>query len=627
MTVAVPRETLRFGDFELDRGAYELRRGGRPVKLGRQPMELLLLLVDRQGQLVSRGEIVDLLWGKDVFVDVETGINTAISKIRQALRDSADAPMFLETVPAKGYRFVATVETARTGGTVAATVPEPPPPARPRGRTTYRRAALAALLAGFAIAIVAGIRYPWRASASPMSLAVLPVQNLGSDPQREYVAAGLTDEMSASLAQIDPERLMVKGRTLSYKGTTKTVAELGAELSVDYLVESSIQAEGSRLRITVTLIRVADQAHVWSQSYDREAANLLGLQQELSSAIAEQVSLRLVPERASGLERRQTHSADAYDAYLRARDQAHRRTPEGNALAITLFKRAIDLDPNYSLAWSELALTYAAAAINGDARPADVSPLAREAARHAVRANARLSEAQLALGYVLWLMDWDWKASEAPMRMAVDLDPSNAAAHRILGHALSQFGRQSEAEVEMRRARELDPFDPIVHALSGQIALQARDLSASLVHARKAIAIDPSHWVGYVVLSQALEASGDHGPALEALADAERTGSRNSKIPALKGYVLAKSGRVESAREVLRTLDAASRDRYVPPYAAALVYAGLGEPDPMFASLEKAYLARDVHLMYLPVDMKWDPYRRDARFVDLLARCGFASGQ
>jgi Tfp pilus assembly protein PilF len=334
-----------------------------------------------------------------------------------------------------------------------------------------------------------------------------------------------------------------------------------------------------------------------------------------------------VPERASGLERRQTHSADAYDAYLRARDQAHRRTPEGNALAITLFKRAIDLDPNYSLAWSELALTYAAAAINGDARPADVSPLAREAARHAVRANARLSEAQLALGYVLWLMDWDWKASEAPMRMAVDLDPSNAAAHRILGHALSQFGRQSEAEVEMRRARELDPFDPIVHALSGQIALQARDLSASLVHARKAIAIDPSHWVGYVVLSQALEASGDHGPALEALADAERTGSRNSKIPALKGYVLAKSGRVESAREVLRTLDAASRDRYVPPYAAALVYAGLGEPDPMFASLEKAYLARDVHLMYLPVDMKWDPYRRDARFVDLLARCGFASGQ
>jgi TolB-like protein/DNA-binding winged helix-turn-helix (wHTH) protein/tetratricopeptide (TPR) repeat protein len=627
MTVAVPRETLRFGDFELDRAAYELRRGGRPVKLGRQPMELLLLLVDRQGQLVSRGEIVDLLWGKDVFVDVETGINTAISKIRQALRDSADAPMFLETVPAKGYRFVATVETARTGGTVAATVPEPPPLARPRGRTTYRRAALAALLAGFAIAIVAGIRYPWRASASPMSLAVLPVQNLGSDPQREYVAAGLTDEMSASLAQIDPERLMVKGRTLSYKGTTKTVAELGAELSVDYLVESSIQAEGSRLRITVTLIRVADQAHVWSQSYDREAANLLGLQQELSSAIAEQVSLRLVPERASGLERRQTHSADAYDAYLRARDQAHRRTPEGNALAITLFKRAIDLDPNYSLAWSELALTYAAAAINGDARPADVSPLAREAARHAVRANARLSEAQLALGYVLWLMDWDWKASEAPMRMAVDLDPSNAAAHRILGHALSQFGRQSEAEVEMRRARELDPFDPIVHALSGQIALQARDLSASLVHARKAIAIDPSHWVGYVVLSQALEASGDHGPALEALADAERTGSRNSKIPALKGYVLAKSGRVESAREVLRTLDAASRDRYVPPYAAALVYAGLGEPDPMFASLEKAYLARDVHLMYLPVDMKWDPYRRDARFVDLLARCGFASGQ
>jgi Flp pilus assembly protein TadD len=221
------------------------------------------------------------------------------------------------------------------------------------------------------------------------------------------------------------------------------------------------------------------------------------------------------------------------------------------------------------------------------------------------------------------MIEWNWAAAEAPLRMAVDLDPSNAAAHRSLGHALSQAGRRTEAEAEMRSARELDAYDPMVHAMSAQVAFQSRDLPSALEHARRAIAIDASSWVGYMVLAQALEAAGDRGLALEALADAERRGSRNSKILSLKGYILAKSGRVESAREVLRTLEALSRDRYVPPFASALVYAGLGEPDQMFVWLEKAYAARDVHLMYLPVDMKWDPYRGDARFVDLLARCGF----
>ena len=192
-----------------------------------------------------------------------------------------------------------------------------------------------------------------------VSLAVLPFTNLGSDPEREYLAAGLTDETSASLAQIDPAHLSVKGRTLRYKGTTKTVAEIGQELAVDYLVESSIRAEGSRLRVTVTLIRVRDQEHVWSQYYEREPTSLLGLQQELSTAIAEQIRLRLSPDRMSGLGRRQTQNADAYDVYLRGRYQGHRRTADGNARAIELFTRALAIDPNYALAWSDLAFVYA----------------------------------------------------------------------------------------------------------------------------------------------------------------------------------------------------------------------------------------------------------------------------
>ncbi len=575
--MSTPAFAGRFGTFSLDASQFELRRDGRTVKLERQTMELLILLVERRGRLVSRPEIVRHLWGDAVFVDVETGVNTAISKIRQALRDSAETPTFIETVKGRGYRFIAPVEA------------------------------------------VSG---PLRTVAT---IAVLPFENLTSVPEREYLAAGLTEETSASLAQIDPAHLSVRGRTLRYKGTTKTVAEIGHELSVDYLVASSIRAEGIRLRVTVMLIRVSDQEHVWTQSYEREATSLLGLQQELSEAIAQQIRLRLSPHRINGVGRRQTQSADAYDTYLRGRFQAHRRTADGNARAIELYKRAIEIDPSYALAWAELAFTYAGACINGDAAPADAGPRAREAAQKAVVANGNLSEAQLALGFGLWLIDWKWQASEAPLQRAVDIDPSSAAAYRILGHALSQSGQHDKAGAAMRRSCELDPVDAMSRALSSQVAFQARDLAAAGDHARHAIALEPGLWIGHIELAQAYDGAGEHEMALQAVADAVRFSGGNSKAVALRGYILARMGRVDAVREVMKGLVRMSNERYVPPYAMALVCAGLGDREAMFDFLDKAFAARDVHLMYLPVDMKWDAHRTDRRFGDLLVRCGFTS--
>jgi TolB-like protein/DNA-binding winged helix-turn-helix (wHTH) protein len=666
MPTSAAGETFRFSDFELDVAAYQLRRQGRIVRLERQPMDVLILLVERRRQLVSRADIVERLWGKDVFVDVETGVHTAIRKIRQALGDSISTPAFVETVPSKGYRFVADVEVvSHMADSLVVAAHVEPSPTRGRQQTngiatgeldnhertqkaagaaspvTSSETALASqpgtpnparLVIAFvlvALAMVAGFaawaRFDGGAPASRVTLAVLPFEYLGSDSERQYLAAGLTEETSASLAQIDLERLIVKGRTLAYRGTAKTAAQIGQELSVDYLVESTIRAEGGRLRVTATLIRVRNQEHVWSQSYDREPTSLLSLQQELSTSIAEQIRLQLSPDNLSGVRRRQTQNADAYDAYLRGRYFASRRTPATNTRATQEYERAIALDSTYALAWASLASTYAASALNGDARPLDVWPHVRDAATRAVRGNASLGETQIAVGYLNWVLDWNWRAAERAFRLAISLDPSNATAHRSLGHALSQTGQHTEAESAMHRTRELEPLEPQTYALSAQVAFQARQYPAAIEHARRAILIDSEFWIGYMQLGQAYEQIGQTDLALAALTDAARFSGSNSKATSLRGYLLAMSGRTNEAREVLSQLESDSRERYVPPGAMALVHAGLGEREAVFEWLAKAYDARDVHLIYLPVDPKWDPFRADPRFQALLTRCGFTA--
>jgi TolB-like protein/Flp pilus assembly protein TadD len=556
-----------------------LRRRGRRIRLERQPMDLLILLIQRRRQLVSRTDIVDRLWSKDIFIDVETGVNTAVRKVREALRDSADAPAFVETVLGKGYRFIAPVEV-----------------------------------------ICAPHDEPLR-----VMLAVLPFENIGSDPEREYLADGLTEETIATLGQIDPVQLSVIGRTstMAYKGTRKSLAAIGSELSVDYLLEGSIRGEGGMLRITSKLIRVRDQAQVWSASYDRQPTSLLGLQQELSTAIAEQTRLRLSPERLSALPRRQTRNADAYDLYLRGRRFWNQLTPATTRRAVEYYTSATELDPDYSLAWAGLAEAYASGPVNGDARPLDVWPLARDMAAQAIRAEPNLAEAQHALGQVSWWLEWDWPTAETAFRKAVDLDASNAWAHSMLGHLLSQCGLHDEASVFMRRARELEPLSSLHCAMSSQVAFQAREYSTAVSHARRAIVLDAELWVGYMMLGQACAQLDEADLALEALTMAARLSGGNSKPISLRGYLLATLGKLKDAREVLGMLDDVSRNRYVPPYAMALVLAGLGEHDSVYESLDKAYAARDVHLVFLTVDSKWDPYRTDPRFEALLARCAF----
>ena len=464
-----------------------------------------------------------------------------------------------------------------------------------------------------------------RAATEQVMLAVLPFENLSGDPDRQYLADGLAEDTIASLGQVDPAHLLVVGRTsvLAYRGTTKALSQIGRELNTDYLVEGSVRAESGRVRITAKLVRVADQAQVWAQSFDREPASLLGLQRELSAAIAEQIRLRLLPERAAAIARRQTQQPDAYDFYLRGRYYANQATPAGMVRALEYYRQATGLDAEYALAWAGMAEAYSARPINSDVPPDEVRRHAGEAAAHAVAADPHLAEVQGAVGYYNWMIGWDWPAAEAALRRALALDPGYAMAWRYLGHLLSQEGRHDEAREAIRRARQLDPMYAMNHALSSQVAYQARDYAAAVEYARQALVIDPEFWIGQVMLGQAYERLGQADLAAGALGEAARLSGGNSKTLAMRGHLLATTGQAAAARAVGRTLEDLARERYVPPYAVALVHAGLGDREAVFEWLERAYAARDVHLMFLTGDAKWDPYRGDPRFDALLGRCGF----
>lgn len=626
------RPVFRFGAFELDCAAYQLRHDGAVIRLERQPLDLLILLVERRGALVTRAEIVARLWGPDVFVEVEAGVHTAVRKVRQALRDPAGSPRFIETVAGRGYRFIAEV-TSDSGsgggadGSAGTSATSEPPPVLP-GRADRRHFMWLGLVV--AILLATGGWTWWRAARSspgagaPVRLAILPFDNLTGDPAYDYVADGLTEEVIAWMGQVDPEHLEVVGRTsvMTYKHKAPPLADIGRTLGADYLIEGAVRAAAGRLRVTSRLLRSEDQVQVWSEAYDREAGDMLALQQDLSRTIAAQVSVRVAPERLQQLERRQTRSPEAYELYLRSRDYARQRTPLGSRRAVEYLRRALAIDDGYALAWATLAHTLGAATLNSDVLPAAIRGEALEGARRAVAADPSLPDAQFAAAYVRWVLECDYPGAEAGLRRALALDPSHSFTSMVLAHVLSQLGRHAEARRQATRARELDPLNAIFVALSSQIEHQAGDPVRAVELARRAIALEPDLWIGHMMLGQALERLDEPAAAIEALSVAGRLSDQNSKSLSLRGYILARAGRQAEAREVLAALRLASETRYIPPFALALVHLGLDERGEALAELERSARLRDPHVMYLSVDPKWSPLGGESRFTAILAGCG-----
>ena len=626
MDVTAETQKYCFHDFELDLGAHMLRQRGEAVRLERRPFDLLVLLVTRPGLLVPRDEIIARLWPGNVVIDFDTGLNTLVRKVRQALGDSPDNPVFIETVAGLGYRFIAPVSRVEAP---AETLPRQPVAAvagtQPEGARPRRGAVIAVVAVLVAAASALGI---WRfANREPVrkSIAVLPFENLTGNEELNYLAAGLAEETNASLAQVDLAHVRLIGRVSAQAlaSATKPLSEIGRELGVDYVVSGSLRAEESTIRVTSRLVRVKNNEQVWTASFDRELTSLLGLQRELSSTIAEQIRLRLSPEVAAAMARRQTQNPQAYDLYLQGRYQWSLLTAAGSRRALELYERAIAKDPGYALAWAGIAQVLSTAPITGDADPVFVFARAQDAVQRAVQYGADLTEVQYALGHFHLIMDWDWPAAENALRKAVAIDPNNAIAYLFLGHVRSQSGDQVEARELVRRARELDPLFSHTFALSAQVAFQARDYPLALDLAKQAVAINPEGWVGHLQLGQALAALGDDTGALAAFDKALFYSGGNSKAVSSRAFVLARSGRADEARAVIAALQAKAQERYVPPYAIALIHAGLSENEEALKWLERALDVRDVHLFFLPVDPRWDALRDDPRFQSLLRRSRF----
>ena len=600
-------------------------------------MDLLILMVERQGELIARAEIIDRLWGKDVFIEVEPAVNTLIRKIRQALQDSSEAPNFVETVPGKGYRFIAPVTLVPPGAAQTTPLPASPPtssdavaPAPVTPPVTARRRRLPLIVAGVLLAAIAAVAaWTWngaRPARSRIVLAVLPFQTVRVDSGHAYLAGALHEETIAALGQVDPEHIeVVSRRTLSAGQANRPLAQIAQELGVDYFVASSIDTDNGRVRITSSLLRASDQATVWSRSYENDPRDVLALQRELGAAIAREMRQTLSTARLDALGRRHSADPEAFQLYLQGLAAWNQLTPpESTRRAIEFYQLATARDPGYALPWAGLALAYAGAPINGDADPRHVGPEARRTAERAISADARLAEAQTAMGAVNFWFDWNWASAETMFRNAVATDPTYAFGQRMVGILLSHAARHDEAQEHMRRLLKLEPTYEMNWALRAQVAFNAGEFAAAEEFALQATVFQPDFWIADYQLAMAYERTGKKDLALATLGKHLSARGANSKLRALRGYILGTMGRHDEAREVLQAFELTARDRYVPSYARALVHAGLGDRAAALELLERAVDERDVHLIALPTDAKWNAFRTDARFVALLERCGFS---
>jgi len=628
--------SYRFGLFEVDGRTGELRKQGRPVKLRGRPFDILLLLLARGGDVISRDELRQQLWQADTFVDFDHGLNSAMNRLRETLGDSAENPRFIETLPKRGYRFIAPIEVPPPSASSTVDAPAVPPPsvaAAPTspssiGALSFPSRAILLLASGaLTVAVVVAVQYlkigrPAAPSSSRTTLAVLPFQNLSNDAEQEFFSDGFTEEMIAELGTLDPDHLGVIARTTTmlYKNARKDVGQIRRDLGVDYVLEGSIRRAGSRMRITAQLVQTVDMTHLWAESYDRDVSDVLAIQREVAMKIAHSLTLALRRPHTEGGPT--AASFPAYELCLRGKFFREQATEEGARKAIEYFQRAIAIDPTYAPAHSGLADSYRLLGAPGweVEQPADLLQKAKAGAERALALDPESSEAHAVLSMVKLDYDWDLAGSEREVLEAIRLNPSSVQAHQYYSSTLTTMGRMEESIREAHRAMELDPLSAIAGATFGIRYWYAGRIDEAIAEFNKTLEANPEFGVAHWGLAQCYRQRGDTARELAALRRAVSLSGNSAYMRAHLAYGLATSGDREHALAIQHELEAEGRERYASPYHLALIAAGLGDRDAMMRALERAFADRSGWMVFLPVEPEFSGVRQLAAFQQLLAR-------
>ena len=643
---------FRFGPFEADLNSCELRKHGVKLKLSEQPFQILAILLEKPGQIVTREELQTLLWHGDTFVDFDHGLNNAVMRLREVLGDSSGNPHYIETIPKRGYRFVAPVTAAAPGAaakpisdTLTSSVALQTATAMPVDlqRTSIRsqspsrqswftlpRIALITVLALLGVALSAlAAHYVGRVDASKMlaerssSLVVLPLENLSGDKEQDYFADGMTDDLIANLAKIRSLRVIPRSTAMAYKGARKPLSAIAAELNVDAVVEGTVMRAGNRVRITAELVQVSTDRHLWADTYESQIGDVLALQNRVSSAIVEEIRISLTPEEKERLAKKPPAvSPEAYENYLKGRYYWNKRSEESLTRAIEYFQLATQQDSHYALAYAGLADCYSiiGSAIVGSVPTLEVAPKAKAAALKALDLDPSLAEAQTSLATVRFNYDWDWAGAAKGFQSAIAHNPNYPTAYQRYSLYLMAMGQTRESLTQMNHARDLDPLSISMNFSLGWRLYMARHYDQAIAQLRNTLEMDSEFALPRMVLGQAYEQKGAYAEAIAELQKAARISHDSPMMLGELGHAFGLAGKKAEAERILKQLKEMSGKQYVSPFYLAIVYAGLHEDERAIDWLELAVKDRSNAVIFVKVDPELDELRSNPRFQSLLQR-------
>ena len=634
MTTPAPSaRRICFDVFELDVRAAELHKRGVRLRLQGQPLQVLAILLNRPGDVVTLEELRAQIWTSDTFVDFDHSLHNAIARLREALGDSAERPRYIETLPRRGYRFIAPVNAgdlpAPSGAADSA-----PPADLPRGHLRLTKSHALLLTTIFAVLVISVAFWLARTGGAPTSaaprvnsIAVLPLDNLSGDPSEEFFADGMTDQLITDLAKISSLRVISRTSVLQYKGTKRALPEIARELHVNAIVEGSVIRSGQRVRVTAQLVQASTDQHLWAETYDRDIGDVLKLQGEVADSIAQQIRAELTSQQQAQLRRAETVDAAAYDAYLKGRlyFTTEYTKPDSLKKAQHLFEEAIQKDPNFALAYAGLADTYVYLAFSGALQKDPAYQSAKQALAKALQLDDSIGEAHDTLGLLSSAFDWDWDTADREFNRAIVLAPSYSCAHEDRAIFLASTGRRAEALAEIAKIDQLDYAFSSASAES-QTYYALRNYPALIEASRRALLLDPKDSRQHYFLGVGYEGTGELQQAISEFQKAVQS-SDGSLSPAVAlAHAYSASGKKAEAEKILRDLERKTKRTSTSPYTMATIYAGLGENDKAFDLLEKAYSEKSLDFVLpLQSDLLLDRLRADPRFQILLRRVGLTT--